>query len=847
MAEIALLAPLSGVMVPIEQVPDPVFASRMVGDGVSIDPLSDCLLAPFDARVTQVHSAGHALTLTHASGLEIIMHIGLDTVALKGRGFQPCVAAGETVTAGQRVIAFDVDAVARGARSLLTQIVVPSADLVARLVPSSGQVTAGRDVVLRVYLRDTADALDAQEAARGTAVSGPVEVTLAQGLHARPAALLASRARAFRSEVSIVVGERRANVKSVTAVMALEIGRGRHVLFEGTGDDADAAVAALAQMLAEGLGEGETPMHSASASWEAPSTRAPRPRPADPEGLLRGVGASPGLAVGCIFHLRRQSIEVSEQGADAASERRTLERALQQARVALETLQGQVAAAADAQEAAIFGAHRELLDDPDLAGRVSALLSRGKSAGYAWREACDALAAQLSGLSNPLLAQRANDVRDVRDRVLRLIVGTEEGPTDVPRDSVLIADDLTPSDTATLDRERVLGFATLLGGPTSHVAILARSLDLPAIVAIDPRAAALDEGTLVVLDGTDGTLRADPPADVIEVARSRISEMAARREQARARSDQAAVTRDGRAVEVAANIGKIDEAGLAVSHGAEGVGLLRSEVFFMGRDTPPSEDEQADAYAIVARALGPHRRLVIRTLDVGGDKPLPFLPVGAEENPFLGERGLRLCLNRPDILRTQMRAILRAAGLAQIHVMLPMVTTIDELRQARAIFEQERASLGAPPVPLGVMIEVPAAALAADALAREADFFSVGTNDLTQYALAVDRGHPRIAALADALHPAVLRLVGMAADAAHAHGRWIGVCGGVAADPAAIPLLVGLGVDELSVPVPAIPAVKECVRALDTGACRRLAARALAAESAAAVRALTAETPTEVA
>lgn len=846
MPELVLLAPLSGVMVPIEDVPDPVFATRMVGDGISIDPLSACLLAPFGGRVTQVHSAGHALTLAHAGGLEVIMHIGLDTVELKGEGFTPRVKAGDTVETGQPLIEFDADLVARRARSLLTQIVIPTAERVERLEPSSGMVSAGRDVVLRVHLRAMSGSAGDAETGAPAVTSAPVEVINPQGLHARPAALLAARARDFRSDVAVVVEGRRANAKSVTAVMALEIGCGARVTFEARGDDASAAIDALARLLAGGLGE-DAAHATAPVAVPAPAVSAATTRLDGPPGVLAGVGASPGLAVGRIFHLRRGLIEVAEQAADAAGERRTLERALQQARVELEALQGRVAAEADAQQAGIFNAHREIIDDPDLGGRVSELLARGKSAGFAWREACGELADQLAKLSNPLLAQRANDLRDVRDRVLRLVVGTEEKPMEVPAESILIAEDLTPSDTATLDRSRVLGFATLLGGPTSHVAILARSLDLPAIVAIDPRAGELADGTLAVLDGSAGTLRADPPPAAVDEARARIAAQVARQASARARSGEAARTRDGRAVEVAANIGKVSEAAPAVENGAEGVGLLRSEVFFMGRDTAPCEDEQAEAYAAVARALGPDRRLVIRTLDVGGDKPLPFLPVGAEENPFLGERGLRLCLNRPDILRTQMRAILRVASLSKIHVMLPMVTNIDELRRARAIFEEERASLGAPPVPLGVMIEVPAAALTADVLAREADFFSVGTNDLTQYTLAVDRGHPRIAAMADALHPAVLRLIKMAADAAHAHGRWIGVCGGVAADPAAIPILVGLGIDELSVPVPAIPAVKDAVRALETAACGRLAEQALAAESAAAVRALAVQTPTEVA
>lgn len=841
MEKITLLAPLSGVMLAIDEVPDPVFATRMVGDGVSLDPLSTTLLAPFAGTVTQIHAALHALMLTHASGLEVIIHIGLDTVTLKGEGFRALVSSGQAVTAGQALIEFDADAVARRARSLLTQIVIPTGDLVARLEPSRGCVRAGLDVVLVAHLRATADSRGSTEVDTDSAslVSASVRIVNLQGLHARPAAALAACARQFRSEVSVICGDRRGNAKSVTAVMALEIARDAQVSFEARGVDAQAAVNALVRLADEAFGEtaqhGEAPSAAPLAAGEA--SPAP-PRVDDPPGTFRGLSASPGQAIGRIFQLRRAAFEVSETAADAARERAVLERALGQARMALDAMRQRVADSVDTASAAIFAAHRELVDDPDLAEQVSALLARGKSAGFAWRRACDDLAESLAALSNPLLAQRAIDVRDVRDRVLRIITGGGDGPFALPDQCILIAEDLTPTDTATLDRSRVLGFATLHGGPTSHVAILARSLDLPAVVAIDPGARGLSDGSLVALDGSAGTLRVDPSEDEVSRVRATIAEQQARREAARSRAAEPARMRDGRSIEVAANIGTVEEAAPAVNSGAEGVGLLRSEVFFMGRDAAPSEDEQAEAYRAVAAALGKERRLVIRTLDVGGDKPLPYLPVGAEENPFLGERGLRLCLNRPELLRTQLRAILRAADLAAVHVMLPMVTDVDELRRARAIFEEERASLGVPPVPLGIMIEVPAAALNADALAREADFFSVGTNDLTQYALAVDRGHPRIASMADALHPAVLRLIKMAADAAHRHGRWIGVCGGVAGDPKAVPILIGLGVDELSVAVPSIPAIKDVVRGLALEGCARVAEQALVAESAAAVRAL---------
>jgi phosphocarrier protein FPr len=385
-----------------------------------------------------------------------------------------------------------------------------------------------------------------------------------------------------------------------------------------------------------------------------------------------------------------------------------------------------------------------------------------------------------------------------------------------------------------------MGFCTTRGGATSHVAIIARSLGLPALAGVEPAALDVPNGTPVILDANEGTLRLH--ASPQQVARVREAQERAekRRQDDLAHALEPAVTLDGTRVEVVANIGGLGDARQIAALGGEGVGLLRSEFLFLERSAAPTEDEQFETYAAIARAVGSDRPLVIRTLDVGGDKPLAYLPIPREENPFLGERGVRLTLDRPEILRTQLRAILRAAAFGKVKVMFPMIATLGELRDVKAILAEEAARLGVPPVPAGIMVEIPAAAVMAGQFAREADFFSIGTNDLTQYTLAMDRGHPKLAPHVDGLSPAVLRLVGHTVKGAHAEGRPVAVCGGIASDPRAVPILLGLGVDELSVSLPAIPAVKAQVRALRLEDCRGLAERALAAESAEAVRALVA-------
>ena len=433
-------------------------------------------------------------------------------------------------------------------------------------------------------------------------------------------------------------------------------------------------------------------------------------------------------------------------------------------------------------------------------------------------------------------------MRDVGGRVLELLTGVTHKPPTYPEGSILIAEDLTPSDTATMERGRVVGFATVRGGATSHVAILARSLEIPAIAGIEPRALEVANGTPVILDGAKGSLRLNPPPAEIERIRQRQARQEARRKEDVAHAHEPAVTSDGKRIAVFANIGGLKDAEQIVEVGGEGVGLLRSEFLFMDRAAAPSEDEQAASYTAILRATGPQMPVIIRTLDVGGDKPLPYIPIPREDNPFLGERGIRVGLDRPEVLRTQLRALLRAAAGSKLHVMFPMIATMQELRDAKAVLAEEAAALGVAPFQCGIMVEVPAVAVMAHTFAAEADFFSIGTNDLTQYTLAMDRGHPKLAPKVDALNPAVLQLIAQTIDGAHAHQRLVGICGGIAGDPHAVPILVGLGIDELSVSLPAIPTVKAQIRRLSLAACRDLAQRALTCATAEEVRALAPET-----
>ena len=826
---IVLKAPLSGVLVPLDQVPDPVFAQRMAGDGVSLDPVSAQLLAPIDGRIIQLHPAGHALTVGVEGGLEVMMHVGLDTVQLQGRGFTPRVRVGDTVRTGDLLTEFDADYVATHARSLLTQIIITNMDRVVSLTPGSGKVTAGVDQILSVTIAGTNR--DSGKVDADRLVSPPIVVPNVSGLHARPAAVVAQRAKRFVADVRLRRGTEGVNARSVVAIMGLAINRGDRVHVEASGADAAEAIRELADLIRSGSGDGSVAPEALTVAAAAES------RSADPQ-VMKGVPAAPGVAAGNVRQFRHGPLRVVEDATDARQERRALDAALEQAKAELGALEARLRLDGAPSRATIFAAHRELLDDPELLDIAARAMAAGKSAAFGWRAAFTTHAEYLDRSSNELLAARASDLRDVGRRVLRNLAGAQPEPREYPANTIVIAEDLAPSDTATLDRAHVLGLCTTTGGASSHVAILARSLDIPLVAGIDTRALDLEDGSPVIVDGTAGTLRLNPSPQEIARLRERQQRRNRKRAEDLAHAHEPAVTADGHRVEVVANISGVADAEQSVSLGAEGVGLLRSEFLFVDRVTAPSEDEQLAVYTDIVRALGPDRRLVIRTLDVGGDKPLPYLPIAREDNPFLGERGIRVLLDRPDVLRTEVRAILRASTAGRVSIMFPMIATLPELQAARAIVEEERRRLGVPPIEIGIMVEVASTALMADHFAREADFFSIGTNDLAQYTLAMDRGHPRLAPHVDGLSPAVLRLIERTVEAAHAHGRRVAVCGGMASDPQAVPILLGLGVDELSVSVPMIPAIKALVRRSRGAECRALANAALESRDATDVRAM---------
>lgn len=824
MADLVLLAPMRGWVAPLEEVDDPVFAGRMLGDGVAIDPTGSELCAPCDGEVVSIHTAGHAVSLRARNGAEMLLHVGLETVGLGGEGFRRHVADGQAVKGGDLLITVDLDIVAARAKSLITPLVITNGDdfVIFRRVEEQ-RVEIG-DVLMEI--REIAATRSPASTEVSTA-SRRIVVPLAHGLHARPSALIAAEAKRHRSDITLAASGRTANVKSPVAIMALGLGYQESALLTASGPDAGAAAAAVADLIEHRL----PPEPPASLAPAEPLPEAAEPSTLPP-GVLRGVPAAPGVAIGTAVRLMRRKANVAEQSLGVEAETIALTSAL----AAVRTRLARQSETGPREQREIVGAHLAFLDDEELLGVTNAAIAAGASAGVAWRDAINAQVEILRRIGDVHIAQRADDLTDLEHQVLIELSGEGEARQVLPDNAIVLAEDLGPGQLMGLEGA-LAGICLAGGGPTSHVAILATARNIPAVVAVGPTLLSIADGTALILDGGLGEVRVAPEAVEIEAAQTKLAALHTLRRESVAQAAEPCRMADGTRIEVLANLGSLADAEAAVANGAEGCGLLRTEFLFLERAEPPSEDEQAECYQAIATALG-GRPLVVRTLDVGGDKPAPYLELPREDNPAMGLRGVRVSLWRPDLLRDQIRAILRVRPPGQCRILVPMVSSVAELAEVRDMVASARSETGHGQIQIGVMIETPAAAVTADLMAADADFLSIGTNDLTQYVLAMDRGNPSMASQIDALHPAVLRMIAATTDGACKFGRPVAVCGGLAADATAAAVLIGLGVTELSAPPAILPQIKSAVRRLTLGPCHALAARALECASAAEVRVL---------
>ncbi|MCL7931140.1 phosphoenolpyruvate--protein phosphotransferase [Halomonas llamarensis] len=831
---LTLQAPVAGIVVPLTAVPDPVFAGLALGDGIALDPLGECLHAPCEGEVVQCARTHHAITLRTEAGVELLLHLGLDTVELKGQGIELLVGVGDRVQAGDPLCRFDADALAKGASALITPLVITES-AGWELLPSSyceGEKVALGDPLM-VLSHTAVEQTD-------TCASGPVAerrmvLALASGLHARPAARL--RAIAREHSVSLTVTDEeatdaaessQASADSLSALMNLGLIKGARLKLTAQGEAGQAALDAAERLLTTPKAE----EHSAPPPSRLTAV-------ALEKGELAGLVASPGLAIGPLVSYQAPLPSVAQQGEGKAVETARLKDALHRVGETLAQAEAQATRQGQSAEAEIFAAHGAWLDDPDLIAAAQGCITDGRSAGQAWREALDAEAARLSASDNALLAARVADLRDLQRRVMAELSDAPEAdlPT-LPDNAILVAEELTPSELVAVAAQHPAGLCLAGGGTTSHVSILARARGIPCLVAMGSSLIEATNATAperVILDAEEGRLALTPGQQQLTEVTQRIETRRQEADAAQALAHEPAITLDGRLIEACANIGGAEEARLAAASGADGVGLLRSEFLFLARDSAPDEAHQRDEYQAALSALG-GKPVIIRTLDIGADKQLPYLRLPSVPNPALGVRGARLWTSHPELLETQLKALLGVTPLETLQIMLPMVSEVSELRDVRQRLETLASEMGLTARPLlGAMIEVPSAALCARSLAAEADFLSIGTNDLTQYTLAMDREDPSLSARADVLHPAVLRLIQATVDGAK--GRCpVGVCGAAAGDEKVAALLVALGVDELSVEPARVPAVKAALRCLHATTLADEIPEWLALEDASAVR-----------
>ena len=662
------------------------------------------------------------------------------------------------------------------------------------------------------------------------------------GLHARPAAALINGVKSFHAEITVRnLSNQRGpvSVKSLSALASLEILQDHEIEVAATGPDAEAALKKIGELAERGFGE-VAPAGGKGAALVG-ATSAPALNPSEP------VPISGGVAIGPAFYMQAATFEVPRhQIEDIAAETKRLNDAVAATENALAQRRGEMAGRVGNVNAGIYDAQILALQDPELIGHALRLISdERKNAALAWSEANRQVVDRYASLQDPYLRERAADIADVGHQVLERLGAKASSDGEPAEPSILIADDLTPRQVAALNRKLTLGVILLGGGPTAHSSILLKALGLPAVIQARGALGNRDRAKagLVAFDGATGKIWLDPSPELVTDLKKRQLQEDEQARQEKEASAQPGATADGTRVEIFANVGQVCDATGAIELGAEGVGLLRTEFLFLNREEAPTEEEQVTALGEIA-AQFEDKPIIVRTLDIGGDKDVSYLHMPKESNPFLGVRALRLCFRREDLFETQLRAILRAAHGRDFKIMFPMVADIGDLTRARASLEKAHADLAAKniphrwPIEAGIMVEIPSAALQANLLAEQADFFSIGTNDLTQYALAADRGNPELGAYQDPLHPGVLRLIEMIVGAARKHHRLVAVCGEAASDETAALVLVGLGVTELSATAAKIPRLKATLRTQTMKALQQLAASALDCRSAGEVRAL---------
>jgi phosphocarrier protein FPr len=671
-----------------------------------------------------------------------------------------------------------------------------------------------------------------------------LKLTNPHGLHARPAAQFVQTAAKYEANIWVSTlrrPNRLAPANSLNALTSLGALQGDEIQITAQGPQAQAALQALKALVTLGFTSAEA---ETSSGEETVPTATGQIAP----GVWKGATISEGFAVGPARFLRRQlKGEITLSASPPDSQWQALQNAIQQTQQLIRERYQQMRARVGEKQAAIFQAHLLMLQDPQILDNARRrIYENQENAVQAWSKAIEEAAQALLEVEDPYIQQRSADLRDVGQQTLQQLLGEQNAAITLEGEGILLADELSPNEIAQLDRQKVFGVITSRGAATSHSAILLRGLGIPAISGIDPLVIGVKEGSTIGIDGEQGMIWLNPAEEQCQKLRAERNTWLEKRNSLASLRDQPAETRDGYRVEMAANVGSLAEAHIAWENGAEAIGVLRTEFLFLKRQTAPDEEQQVEVLDQIATAMS-GRPIIVRTLDIGGDKSVAYLSLPNESNPFLGVRGIRLSFRHPEIFLPQLKAVLRAAARHPLRLLLPMVSTLEEIQTAKQWLERAHHILSEEqhehryPIEVGIMVEVPSAALISENLAPQVDFFSIGTNDLTQYTLAAERGYGELKEYSDALHPAILKEIDQVVRAAHAQGKWAGVCGEIASDPLAAPIFIGLGVDELSMNPVEIPRIKMVVRRIRQEEAHRLAENALRCASASEVRRLASE------
>lgn len=817
---ITLYSPIKGKLIDISQVPDDAFAQKMLGDGVAFLPEEDFICAPSDAFVKTLHKCLHAIVL-EKDGFEILIHIGVDTVSLKGNGFKALVRDGDFVKQGQKLIEFDRNFLAQNAPSNVIIMVVASPLEVTVKKENPGEVNLQTKVFETTRQDSKEEKLQIQPSQE--IYTQDVIISNASGLHARPAGEVATLAQSFKNtEIFLEKNYKRANAKSVVEILGLNLEYGDKVQILALGENAEFAALEMKNFILRELKDVVS---------QEPQKRSPITFKPNQEVQVKGVGIFDGLAIGKAYVLEENKFKIEEKSTlPVSQELAKFESSLRRVKSNLDKERHSVYGQKDREE--ILLAHITILEDPFLIKETEQMIEKGYSSAFAFSTAIRRAINVLEKAGSDILRARVADFVDLETRIISDLTGTNYGIPKFTEDTIIIAKELL-SHHLTEFNEHIVGIIMAEGSALSHIAIMLKTLGLPSIIGAGNAVLDIPPGSDVILDAKTGTVTVNPLN--IQEIKQKAQYLKIHRQENLRHAFEPAQTKDGVKIIVSGNIGNIAQAKQSALQGGQGIGLVRTEFLFASSKKEPTEQEQYEIYQKIVD-LQNGNPVIIRTLDVGADKPIPFVPQIKEDNPILGRRGIRTSFSNVEMLKTQLRAIMRVKPYGLAKIMLPMVTFIEEISTVTRFVREEQEKLGIDKVSLGMMVEVPAAALMAKEFAKYADFFSIGTNDLTQYTLALDRSHPTLNFLSDSLNPSVLRMIKMTVEGASTQNRTVGVCGAVASEPAGAILLIGLGVRALSVVPNSIADIKALIRDLELKKCEEIAQKALLCNSAAEVR-----------